>query len=388
MQFKKEYINAIIIILGILVLSYFLINRSVSIAGPDKDKYIAMASNPWADSNLNHIAPFAYRIMFPYLVYGINKLIGNLEWSFKFLNYIFMFLTMFFLFFYLSKTKGLSYKKSILGSGLFALIPFLLFFNLYDFYLVDSLLYLFIILFLIVLESKFKFRSFWIFVLITFGTLIKEFMLVFIPIYFFYEFSKKKDTFLKLIFKTVFVGLGGLFVFVILHLLIPVYNASEYIAFTFSLSRLFAGYGVVLLSGMYITLSLFWVFAFVNLKLIKEYFLEKYILVYFILVMLLSLLVTDFPRVFVYLFPFLIPLLINNICSLWQRSKLWEYFIILIFGFQFMLLILRFSFTYDYNLWFLMPTLIILIIEAIFVLITLSFMVYFLIKSSKTKKLI
>ena len=78
MQFKKEYISVILLILGILILSNFLINKPISYAGTDLYKYISMAANPFGAMQLNHEAPFAYRIGFTYLVYGLNILLHNL----------------------------------------------------------------------------------------------------------------------------------------------------------------------------------------------------------------------------------------------------------------------------------------------------------------------
>jgi len=386
MLIKKEYLYVIAVCLALLIGFNLLIHKDISVyGGADKEYYISTASNPNSDSIYNHSVPFSYRIAFPYLVFGLNKFVDNLDLSFRLLTNLFLLITMFLLFYYLFKIKKFSYKKAILGVCVFAFIPYLLTFNLYDFYLVDALLYVFIILFFIFLESNFKFRILILSLIIALGTLVKEFVLVFVPVFFFYDYFKTKN--FRLSIKNSFlIGIFGTIIFILLHIFISVVDINSYFLSTFT--GIFSKFLTISsnpLLFVYLSLSVFWVFVFVNFVKIKEYFFKSYILVYFIITIILGLLVNDFHRVFVYLFPIFIPLIVFNISNLWNKSKHWKYFIVFSFCLQLLLLIVRYTIGYSFGLSLIWPDILFLIIEIISLFFTLGACMYFIVKHIKSK---
>jgi hypothetical protein len=349
---NKNRVYAVLIIIFVLLIANIIIQKDINkFGGSDKDYYIQMASEPFGNDELNMHPPFAYRIGFPSLVFMINFFIDDLDLSFWLLTNIILFLTMYLVFYYLDKIKDFSKKQAILGVILFALIPYLLIFNLYDFYLVDSLLFLFIILFFILFESRYKYRLFFIFLIISLGVFVKEYILFLIPVFYFYELGfKDKKLFDKTIFlRTILLGLIPLLIFILLRMFIPVIGGEKYISsILFDWSRLWSGLFNNIFLKTYFMFSLFWIFISLNFKNIILLFKErKDYLVILILTFLAGLLVTDFHRVFVYIFPIIIPLMIVNICEKWSKYK---NLILLVFILQFILLFLRYTIGYSFSM--------------------------------------
>ncbi|PKL83485.1 MAG: hypothetical protein CVV24_04795 [Ignavibacteriae bacterium HGW-Ignavibacteriae-3] len=179
----------------------------------DHHKYIYMAENPFQ----YHLAPYCWRILNPLIVYLLP--FGTTNDFF-----ILTSLTLFFsslMVYYLLRILKFETEYAITGLIIFLGMGWIIKYNIYDFWLTDSLLNVFILLLYLSLIRK---KDVALSLLLATGVLVKETVLFIAPLY--YTFNTEKLVSPKLILKNVFLVLPALSVFLVVRLAIPGLNGN------------------------------------------------------------------------------------------------------------------------------------------------------------------
>lgn len=168
-------------------------------------------NNPWN----YHIAPYCHRLLVPLIV---NILPFSIEINFFGLTFFSLLITSI-LTYYLLKSLNFSTIESLSGILLFYSLSWVVKFLIWDFWLVDSMLFLFI---LICLNLMVRNKDIMFAVFLFFAVMIKESALFLIPVY--YTYNSKQFLDYRLILKTIVLCAPSISIFLLIRFAIPTLN--------------------------------------------------------------------------------------------------------------------------------------------------------------------
>lgn len=172
-----------------------------------------MAENsPWH----YHIAPYCHRLLVPLMV---SIFPFSTETNFFGLTFFSLLITSI-LTYYLLKSLSFSTIESLSGILLFYSLSWVVKFLIWDFWLVDSMLFMFILIGLILLVKN---KDIMFAVILAFSVMIKESALFLIPVY--YSFNSTRLVDYKSILKTIVVCAPSVLVFLLIRYTIPTLNS-------------------------------------------------------------------------------------------------------------------------------------------------------------------
>lgn len=181
----------------------------------DHHHYIAMASEPLFEY---YISPYSWRILNPLLA---KFLPFSIELNFRLINFIALWGTSLFMFLILTRL-GFSKILSLFGSLLFISIGWAVSHNFYNFWLTDSLAFLFITAGLWAILAK---KDLLFLIILFAGVAAKESVIFIAPLY--YTLNVKRIFDRSLLIKTVLLTLPALSVLIALRILLPSLNGNE-----------------------------------------------------------------------------------------------------------------------------------------------------------------
>ena len=291
----------------------------------DHHSYIAMASSPILTF---HIASYSWRILNPFLA---KVLPFGLDSNFLLLSIVGLWLAsiiLFLLFLFL----GFSRILSLSGMLLFLSTGWATKFNLYDYWLTDPLLFVFLIAAILSLYKK-NYALFT--VLLTCGVLVKEAVIFLAPLYF--TFNRNEYSWFDLFVKNIIIVLPAIIVLILIRVLIPDFSANQDYLSTlpntlrhypaYDLKNLFAENGIQRINnfnfttlkdltiGTYgLTILVFPLFSFKkNIKVLIRFW-PFIALTYFSLFF-----ITDTERILVILLPVLIIMTLNGVVIILKK---------------------------------------------------------------------
>lgn len=291
----KELVIISTIVMSVILCIFYLgitfVNGFAKILSYDSHSYLEMSYMSFQ----NVIAPYIYRILTPFLVYILpfNHMTG-----FILVNLTSLFLTAV-LFYYYLKKLNFSQIHSFIGVLLFLLSSTVIF-SMYDIVLVDFLSFLFFLLAFYAILCKND--NAYLIVLI-FGVLNKETILLTIPLYFLFKLSDNELT--ESLKSTLLIATIPLALFL---------SIRYYFGFTsyFSLDTiketlLYVFQTNTVFVNPYLVFGTLWIISLYNIKFVENVFLKKslYILPFIFLQILIA---TDIFRVLFIAFPIIIPI--------------------------------------------------------------------------------
>lgn len=177
----------------------------------DHHKYIEMARHPFTF----HIAPFCWRILVPLIAFILPF---ELQTNFMLITFFSIWFTAIVIY-YLLKQLKFDYKLSFLGVIIYFSLGWVIKYVLFDFWLVDALSFLFIVLIIysIVIKNDFLFILFSML-----GILTKETILFAIPLY--YSINAKHLWDKQIFKKFIILSLPSIIIFFLIRFLIKIEN--------------------------------------------------------------------------------------------------------------------------------------------------------------------
>jgi len=219
MDSKKELVFILIIALGISLL-LFIRKESLTYSHQDfsnvwdHHNYIMMAKENPVDF---HIAPFCWRIFVPVMA---KYLPFNLQLNFILISFFGVWMTGVIIY-YMVRAYTSSFEYALISMLMFYSMGWAGKFVLYDFWLPDSLSFLFISLGFYSIITK---KDFLFLVTLSIGVLVKESLIFLAPLY--YTLNTNKIFDVKLLLKSFLIALPGILILGTLRILIPQMNGD------------------------------------------------------------------------------------------------------------------------------------------------------------------
>ena len=279
------------VILCIFYLGITFVNGFSKILSYDSQSYFEMSYMSFQ----NVTAPYIYRILTPFLVhiFPCDHVTG-----FILINLTSLFLTAV-LFYYYLKKLNFSQIHSFIGVLLFLLSSTVIF-SMYDIVLVDFLSFLFFLLafYAILCEND----NVYLIVLI-FGVLNKETILLTLPLYFLFKLSDNR--LVESLKSTILVAIIPLVLFICIRYYFGF--TSYFSVFTIKETLLYISQTNTILVNPYLAFGTLWIIILYNVRFVKNVFLKKslYILPFIFLQILIA---TDIFRALFLAFPIIIPI--------------------------------------------------------------------------------
>jgi len=219
MASRKE-ITLVIVTAFVCLLLLLFFTKRLTYSHPDFNKpwdhhkYIIMAHQPF---NF-FIAPFCWRILVPLLA---SLLPFEISYNFVLINFIALWASAVILYFLFRK---MSFSKYLSFSGMlfFFSLGWIARYNIYNFWLVDSMLYLFLT---ILLWALFADRNILFSFLLMIGVMVKESILFVAPLYYTFRAIKLWDR--KCFFRFCWIILPAILMFLVIRILIPQKNGDN-----------------------------------------------------------------------------------------------------------------------------------------------------------------
>jgi hypothetical protein len=216
---KKELsiISAISLVLTLIIFSrteLFIESHPDFIKSWDHHKYIFMAQHPMQF----HIAPFCWRIVQPLLA---SILPFSLQTNFILISIVSVSLSGIFTYSAL-KCYGLSPMISLIGMLMFYSTSWASKWPLFNFWLIDSMINMCVTFAVVLIVCK---QDRWLMILLSIGVLIKESILLVVPLY--YSFNAKSFWDKNKLFDTLRIVAPSILILLSLRVLIPECNSDD-----------------------------------------------------------------------------------------------------------------------------------------------------------------